>query len=118
MKRKKNEKLFAKVDLFVDEVLCFPRIKFSKPLTSIWDGVVSKVLLLDIAQKLRRKNADVPDIFSTSLEAADRSPTLLLNQDAKAKERGSWVSLKILTSELAKAVLTGWCCLWICWSPS
>ena len=32
-------------------------------------------------------NADVPDIYSTSLDAAAIAPTLVLNQNAKARER-------------------------------
>ena len=53
------------------------------------DGVETGTFLLDFAQKLRLKNADVPNIFFTQLDATGISPTPILNQDAKAKERGS-----------------------------
>ena len=43
----------------------------------------------DFAQQLRRTNADVPDTYFTLLDAAGLSPTLILNQNARAKERGS-----------------------------
>ena len=43
--------------------------------------------------------------------AAGISPTLILNRNAKAKERGSWVPFKIWKSEVAEAVHIGWCCL-------
>ena len=42
------------------------------------------VLLSDFAQQIRCKNADVPDIYFTLLDAAEISPTLALNQNAKA----------------------------------
>ena len=73
----------------------FPRIKLSNPQTLIMDGVETGIFLLDFAQQLRRKNADIPHIYFTLLDAAGISPTLILNQNAKAKERGNWVSFKI-----------------------
>ena len=47
---------------------------------------------MDFAQQLRRKNAEVPDIYFTLLyftllDAAGIAPTQVLNQNAKAKER-------------------------------
>ena len=47
------------------------------------------MLILDFTQQLRRKNADVPDIYFTLLNAAGISPSLVLNQNAKAKDRGT-----------------------------
>ena len=77
------------------------------------DGVETGIFLSDFAQQLPRKNADVPDIYFSLLDAAGISPTLILNQNAKAKERGSWVPFKVRTSEAAKLLDTGWCCLWV-----
>ena len=56
--------------------------------------VETGVLLSHFAQQLRRKNADVPDIHFTLLDAAGISPTLVLNRNAKTKERGSWIPSK------------------------
>ena len=95
LKKQINKNLFSKVDLLVDQILSCPRIKFSNSQTSILDGVETGLFLSDFAQQLRRKNADVPDIYFTLLDAAVLSPTLILNQNAKAKERGSWVPFKI-----------------------
>ena len=67
----------------------------SKSKTLIFDGVETGVLLSDFAQQLRRKTADVPDIYFTLLDVAGLSPTLILSQNSKAKERGSWVPFKI-----------------------
>ena len=43
------------------------------------DGVESGIFLSDVAQQLRRKNADVPHINFILLDAAGISPTLILN---------------------------------------
>ena len=84
-----NKKLFDKPDTLVDKNLSCPRIKFSNSWTLNLDCVEIRVLLSDFAQELRRKNADVPDIHITLLDAAGISPTLVLNQNAK--EKGTWV---------------------------
>ena len=113
LRKEINKKLFSKADSLVDKILSSPRIKLSNSQTLILDDVETGIFLSDFAQQLRRKNADVPDIYFTLLDAPELSPTLILNQNAKAKERGSWVPFKIWSSEAAKAVHTGWCCLWV-----
>ena len=114
LKKEINKKLFSRTDSLVDKILSCPGIKLSNSQTFFLDGVETGIFLSDFAQQLRRKNADVPDIYFTLLDAARLSPTLILNRNAKAKERGSWVPFKIWTSDTAKAVHTGWCCLWVC----
>ena len=61
------------------------------------DGVETGISLLDYAQQLRCKNAEVPDIYFTLLDAAGISPTPFLNQNAKAKERklGPFQNMKV-----------------------
>ena len=95
LKMETNKKLFSKAHSLVDKILSCPRIKLSNSQTLILDGVETGIFLSDFAQQLRRKNADVPDIDFTLLDAAGISPTLFLNQKAKAKRRGSWVLFKI-----------------------
>ena len=95
LKKEINKKLFSKADPLVDKILSCPRVKFSNSQTLVLDGVETGIFLSDFAQQLRRINADVPDIYFTLLDAAGISPTLILNQNAKAKERGSWVSFNI-----------------------
>ena len=114
LKKEMNKKLFSKADTLVDKMLSCPSIKLSNSHTFNLDGVETGIFLSDFAQQRRCKNADGPDIYFTSVDAAGISPTLILNQNAKAKEKGSWVPFKILNSEAAKAVHTGWCCLWVC----
>ena len=92
---KSNKKVFDKEDFFTDKILSCARIKHSNSQYLKMDYVETVVLLSDSAQQLRRKSADIPDIYFNLLDAAGRTPTLVLNQNAKIKDRGSWISLKI-----------------------
>ena len=113
-KKEINKKLFSKADSLVDKILFCPRIKQSNSQTLILNGVETGFFLLDFAQQLRRKNADVPNVYFTLLDAACIAPSLILNQNAKAIEKRSWVPFKIWTSEAEKAVHTGCCWSWVC----
>ena len=95
LKRDINKKLFGKADTLIDKTLSCPRIKFSNSQTIILDGVDTQVLISDFTLHLRRKNADVPDIYFTLLDAAGLSPSLVFNKNAKAKERRSWIPFKV-----------------------
>ena len=95
LKKEINKNLFSKADSLVDKILSCPRIKLSNSQNLILDGVETGIFLSDFVQQLRRKNADVPDIYFNLLDAAGLSPILILNQKAKAKERRSWVPFKI-----------------------
>ena len=95
LKRDINKKLFGKADTLIDNILSCSGIKFSNSQTIILDGVDTGVLISDFTQHLRRKNADVPDIYFTLLDAAGISPSLVFNQNDKAKERGSWIPFKV-----------------------
>ena len=95
LKKEIIKNLFFKADSLVDKILSCPRIKLPSSQTLDLDGVETVIFLSDFAQQLRRKNADVPDIYFTLLDGAGLSPTLILNGIAKAKERGSWVHFEI-----------------------
>ena len=95
IKRDISEKLFGKTDSLIDKILSCSRIKLSNSQTIILDGVDTGVLFSDFTLYLRRKNADVPDICFILLDAAGTSPSLVFNQNVKAKERGSWVPFKV-----------------------
>ena len=95
LKRDINKKLFGRADTLLDKILFCSRIKFSNSQNIILDGVDTGVLVSDFTLHLRRKNADVPDIYFFSLDAAGISPSLVFNQNAKAKDRGSWVPFKV-----------------------
>ena len=87
--------MFGKTDTLIDKILSCSRIKLSNSQTIILDGVDTGVLISDFTLHLRRKNADVPDIYFTLLDAAGISPSLVFNQNAKAKDRGSWLPFKV-----------------------
>ena len=95
IKRDIKKKLFGKADSLIDKILSCCRIKLSNSQTIILDGVDNGVLIPDFILHLRRKNADVPDIYFTLLDAAGISPALVFNQNAKDKDRGSWVPFKV-----------------------
>ena len=95
IKKETNKNFFSKAHSSVDKILSCPCINLSNSQTLILDGVETGIFLSDFVQQLRRKNTDGPDIYFTLLDAAGISPTLILNQNAKAKERGSWVPFKI-----------------------
>ena len=94
-KRDINKKLFGKAVTLGDKILSCSRIKLSNSQTIILDGVDTGELISDFTQNLRQKNADGPDIYFTLLDAAGISPSLVFNQNAKAKDRGSWVPFKV-----------------------
>ena len=64
-----NKKLFGKADPLIDKILSCSRIKLPISQTIILDGVDTGVLISDFTLHLRRKNADVPDIYFTLLDA-------------------------------------------------
>ena len=79
----------------MDKLLSSPRVKLSNSNFLLLDGRDTGVSLTDFAQRLRRKNAEIPDIYFTMLDAADITPSLVLNQNANEKDRGKWVPFKI-----------------------
>ena len=107
LKKEINKKLFSKADSLVDKILSCPRIKLPNSQTLVLDGVETGIVLSDFVQELRRKNADVPDIYFTLLDAAGLCPTLILNQNAKAKERGSWSLSKSERQKLQRLYTQG-----------
>ena len=114
LKKDINKKLFGKADTLIDKILCCSRIKLSNSQATKLDGVDTGVLISDFTLHLRRKNVDVPDIYFTLLDAAGITIYLVFNQNAKANDRGSWVSFKVWTSEARKTVNARCCCLRFC----
>ena len=106
LKEEINKKIFAKADSIVDRILICPRIKLLYLQSLILTCVESGVLLSNDFQQMRQKNAGVPDLYFTLLDAAGFYPTLTRNQNAKAKEREIWVTFTIWISEAARAAYT------------
>ena len=95
LKRDIDKRLFGKADTLIDKILSCSRIKLSNSQTIILDGVDTGVLFSDFTLHSRRKNGDVPDIYFFLLDAAAITPSLVFNQNAKAKDRGSWIPFKV-----------------------
>ena len=95
LKRDINKKLFGKADSLIDKILSCSRIKLSDSQSKNLDGVNTGVLFSDFNLHLRRKNVDVPDNYFTLLDAAGISPSLVFNQNAKTKDRGSWIPFRL-----------------------
>ena len=109
-----NKKLFGKADTLINKILSCSRINLSNSQTTILDGVDTGVLISDFTLRLRRKNAGVPDIYFTLIDAAEITPSLVFNQNTRAMDRGSWVPSKVWTSEAAKTAYARCCCLRYC----
>ena len=90
-----NKKFFSKADPLIDKILSCSRIKLSNSQRLFLDGIDTGVLISDFTLHLRGKNADVSDIYFTLLDAAGISPSLVFTQNAKTKDRGSWVPFKV-----------------------
>ena len=90
-----NKTLFGEADPLIDKILSCSRIKLSNSQTKHLDGVVTGALISDFTLNMRRENADVPDIYFTLLDAVGISPSLVFDQNSKAKERRSWVLFEV-----------------------
>ena len=96
LKKEINQQLITSAFPLVNKILESPRIKLSNSNTLILDGLETSVLLKeDFAQRLKRKNVPVPDIYSTVLDAAIITPDIVANSHAKDKERGGGIPFKI-----------------------
>ena len=95
LKRDINKKHSGKADSLLDKILSCSPIKLSNSQTIFLDGVDTGVLISDITLHLRRKNADVPEIYFTLFDAARISPSLVFKQNGRAKDRGSWIPFKV-----------------------
>ena len=89
-----NKKLLAGPDSSANRFLFSPCVQLLNAQTLKLDGVETGFFLSNISQQLRRKNANVPEIYFSLLYAAGLSRTLVLNQNANVKQRKSWVLFK------------------------
>ena len=78
-----------------DLILNSPRIKLSQSDNIILDNRDTKESIVDFVCALKRKNTNFPDIYFTILEANHIPPKLVINKNAKAKDRGTWILFKI-----------------------
>ena len=95
LKKEINQQRTTSASPLVNKTLASPCIKLSNSNTLILDGIETGVLLKDFAQRLKRKNVPMPDIYFALLDAAGITPNLVVNSHAKEKERGAWIAFKI-----------------------
>ena len=95
LKKEINQQLSTSASLLVNNILESPRIKLSNSNTLILDGIETGVLLKDFAQRLKRKNVTIPDIYFTLLDAASITSDIVVNSLAKGKEGAAWIPFKI-----------------------
>ena len=74
-----------------DLILNSTRIKLSQSDNIILDNRDTK----EFVCALKRKNTNFPDIYLTILEATQLPPKLVINKNATAKDRGTWIPFKI-----------------------
>ena len=79
----------------IDLILNSPRIKLSQSDNIILNNRDTKESIVDFVCTLKRKNTNFPDIYFTILEATQITPKLVINKNAKAKDRGTWIPFKI-----------------------
>ena len=79
----------------IDLIFNSPRIRLSQSENIILDNRDTKESIVDFVCALKRKNTDFPDIYFTILEATQIPPKLVANKNAKAKDRGTWITFKI-----------------------
>ena len=79
----------------IDLILNSPRVKISQSDNIILDNRDTKESIVDFVCALKQKNIDFPDIYFTILEATHIPPKLVINKNAKAKDRGTWITFKI-----------------------
>ena len=113
-KKEIDQQLSTSASPLVNKTLESPRIKLSNSNTLILDGIKTGVLLKDFAQRLRRKNLAIPDIYFTLLDAVSVAPKLVVNSHAKCKERGAWLTFKIWTTKVAETLHARICGIWFC----
>ena len=79
----------------IDLILNSPKIKLSQSDIIILDNRDTKESIVDFVCALKRKNTDFPVIYFTILEATQLPPKLVINKNAKAKDRGTWIPFKM-----------------------
>ena len=88
LKTSNNKHLF-------DLILNSPRFRLSQLENIILVNRDTKESIVTLVCALKRKNIDFPDIYFTILVATQIPPKLVINKNAKAKDRETWIHFKI-----------------------
>ena len=76
-------------------ILKSPRFRLIQSEKIILDNRDTKESIVDFVCALKQKNTDFPDVYFTILEANQIPPKLVINKNARAKDRGTWIPFKI-----------------------
>ena len=115
LKNEINQQLSTSASPIANKFLESSRIKLSNSNTLILDEIETSVLLKDFAQRFKRKNVAIPDVYFTLLDAASITPNLVVNSHAaKGKERGAWIPFKIWTTKVAETLHARIRSIWFC----
>ena len=79
----------------MNEILNSHGIQLSFSDSVLLDGKDTKVAFFNFLYALKKKNVECPDIYYTILYAIGLNPHKIINEDAKSKERGSWIPFQI-----------------------
>ena len=88
MKTSNNKRL-------IDLILNSPRFRLNQSENIILDNRDTKESIVDFVCALERKNTNFLDIYFTILEATQIPRKLVINKNAKAKDRGTWIPFEI-----------------------
>ena len=89
----------------IDLILNSLRNDLSQSDNVIIDNRDTQKSIVDFVCALKRKKTEFPGIYFTILEATQLPPKLVINKNAKAKERGTWIPLKIWKDKTKQIVL-------------
>ena len=78
----------------IDLILIFPTIRLSQSGKIILDNRDTKESIVDFVCALKQKNTVFPNIYFTTLEATQIPPKLNIIENAKAKDRRTWIPFK------------------------
>ena len=114
LKKEINQQLSTSASPIGNRNLESPCIRLSNSNTLIANGMETGVLLVDSAQRLKRKNVSIPYIYFTLLDAASITPDIVVNSHAKSKKSGGWIPFKICTTKVAETLHARIRSIWFC----
>ena len=89
----------------IDLILNSLRNDLSQSDNILIDNRDTKKSIVDFVCALKRKKTDFSGFYFTILEATQLPPKLVINKNAKAKERGTWIPLIIWKDKTKQIVL-------------
>ena len=82
LKKEFNQQFSTSASSLVSKILQTPSTKLSNSNTLILDGIDNGELLKDFAERLKRENVTIPDIYFTLLDEVSITPDIVVNSHA------------------------------------